>query len=802
MRRFALSLAALLTGVIIVWLAVLALDITVRLDILRDPIETAASRALARQVRVLGPIELRPTLGPTIVLHDLRVADPGGREDSGLLLADRVEAKLGLIDFLGGRPYITRLLIQNASINLQTRVDGTRNWRTADFRAAASLAPSVGAPATRMTAIRQRELKELSLHNIVLSYRDDRTSQHYQFKLDEVSGNAMSGQPLDLLIHGNFRQYACVVHLSGGNLSNLLSSPANWPLEITMDMGDTHLALNGTLDASQPDQGPVLDFELHGGRPPAAGESVMHGRLAASNSGLELTVMEAGYGHTTLQGRVSVHLDASRPHISAELQFPVLDAVLLSGTGTSPGHPAEGSPTGRLADLPGWLNTVDLDAAITIREFVHSPIDIRDTNMKLTLQDGRLSAPLNTLIADVPFHGEISINRQRGGQAQKLTLDAGNAGAEKLVENLTGLEGIRGKFKRIEFRAATRDTGTGDFLNGFDIGLKVTGATLSYGNFAGGRPVGLALDDLALTTPRGKELSMTAHGSLLNEPFAIEFSAGVPGNLPRREEWPVNLSATGSGATLGIDGMLSDARGDSQARLNLHVSGERLGDLANWFGVSPCAEMPYTVRGQLIISENLGRLQFLQVRLGKTQLDGDLDWSVDEKTPLLHALMHFDALDPDDLDGLTPVVRSGGNDDAEKGIVIDMPVLPRPVELRNADIKLAIEHILIKPVDFTDVSLSSRIRGGRLMRSPFHARIGTSSFTGYLDPSGAATDVVFNFEGNDKDSGNRLNDLFSTAVRWAGSAAVVPLQWLLKHELSARGTGDCSARTRRTPNHP
>ncbi len=156
-----------------------------------------------------------------------------------------MEARLGLIDLLRGSPYITRLLIQDASINLQIRGDGTRNWHTADIQTAVDLAPTVGPPATRTLAIRQRELKDLSLHNIVLSYRDDRTSQHYQLKHDEVSGNAMPGQPLDLLIHGSIRQQACVAHLSGGNLSELLAYPANWPLEITMDMGSAHLALNG-----------------------------------------------------------------------------------------------------------------------------------------------------------------------------------------------------------------------------------------------------------------------------------------------------------------------------------------------------------------------------------------------------------------------------------------------------------------------------------------------------------------------------------------------------------------------------
>jgi uncharacterized protein involved in outer membrane biogenesis len=801
-RRITLSFFALLSGFIIVWLMVLALGITVPLDILRDPIETVASHALGREVRVLGPIDARATLGPTIVVHGLRITDPGGQAGIDLLLADRVEARLGLIDLLWGRPYITRLLIQDASINLQTRGDGSRNWRTDTNRAAVDLEPSRGQLKTRTLEIRQRELQAFSLRNIVLSYQDERTGQQYQFKLDEVSGNAMPGRPLDLLIRGGIRQETYVAHLSGGDLSKLLAYSGNWPLHVTMTMAGASLVLNGTLDASQPDQGSALDFELHGERMTTAGESVMRGRLTASNSGLDLTVREARLGQSTFQGRVSARFDATRPHLVAELQAPTFDAALLTGAGASPDHPAGGSSTERSADIPTWLEAVDLDAAITIREFIHSPIDIRNVNMKFTARDGELSAPLNALIADAPFHGELIVNRQIGHHAVKLTLNARNVGAGKLVENLTGLDDIRGKLNRIEFHAAAGDTVAGDLLDGFDIGLNITGAKFSYGNVPGGRPVGLALDDLAVTIPRGKELSAIAHGSLLNDPFNIEFTGGTLENLLRHEEWPVDLYATGSGATLGINGALAGASGQSQTRMNLALSGERLGDLADWFGVSPCAETPYTARGQLIISGYVRRLQFLQAQLGKTQLDGDLDWSVDEQTPLLHALIHFDALYPDDLDGLMPIVKFGNARGDRKGIAIDMPLLPRRIEIRNADIRLTSEKLLLKPVEITDASLTSQIRRGKLMRSPFHAHIGGTRFTGYFEPSGAATDVVFEIDGNDKDSGSLLNNLFSTTVRWAGSAAVIPLQWLFKRELSAKSADDCRARIDNTPNHP
>jgi hypothetical protein len=77
-----------------------------------------------------------------------------------------------------------------------------------------------------------------------------------------------------------------------------------------------------------------VEFDLHGERLPAIGESVMRGRLAASDSGLDLTDIIARFGQSALQGRLSARFDATRPRIAAELQVSALDAALLSATGS------------------------------------------------------------------------------------------------------------------------------------------------------------------------------------------------------------------------------------------------------------------------------------------------------------------------------------------------------------------------------------------------------------------------------------------------------------------------------------
>jgi uncharacterized protein involved in outer membrane biogenesis len=109
----------MLAGVFISWLVVLGLGISIPLDGFRDPIETALSRALGREVHIDGGLVLRPTMGATIVAHDVRIASPAGQGD--LLRAGRVVVRLAPVALLRGSPRSRRLLIEDASIDLDTR---------------------------------------------------------------------------------------------------------------------------------------------------------------------------------------------------------------------------------------------------------------------------------------------------------------------------------------------------------------------------------------------------------------------------------------------------------------------------------------------------------------------------------------------------------------------------------------------------------------------------------------------------------------------------------------------------------
>jgi len=720
--QIAMVCGALLAGIFISWLVVLGLGISIPLDSFRNQIETAASRALGSEVHIDGALALRPTLSPTVVAHDVHIASPTGQDD--LFQAGRVAVRLAPLALLRGELHGVQLLIEDACIELDSRGAIADSTDAAEAADAGMYARLLSTSARLLT--QQSELQELVLHRVILNYRDESAPQPYSIKLDEVGVQIQPGQPLELTLGGNFQQQPYAIDLTGGQLEELLKPTGPWPLRAEVRIADTRTLLTGTLEVSR--QGLAVPFEMQLDWP------------------ADFSRFAAHLGPAPLAGQVSLLADKGRPVVTGELQLPLLDTLLQFGAGAGPAS-----------------DTVDQSAS----------------NGEVQT-DRPFRLPLTVRIADVPFLGQLMVAGADAGSGIELALSATDA---RLGEQLAALTGIRGHFQHLGLQASVSGDGEASFVNRLALALQVSGAELSYGNAAGEQPVDVALDELAVTLPAGEAVTMRARGILLDELFSVEFTAGGLEALLLEETWPVTLSVTGSGAVLDISGPLAVVPANTISRLHVGLYGERIGDLAAWLGVSPCAEGAYKLRGQLILAEDIGRLQFLQIQTDGTRLNGELDWSGDDQIALLHAVLHFEELDPADIDALMPLVSRGPDDDAARGVAINMPVLPRRVEIINADVDLTIAHIPLKLVNITDASLSARLREGQLQRSPFNVQIGETRFQGYLDPEPMQTTVVFENEKNDK--------LLGKILHWVGHGAVVPLRWIFKKKLSAGGVANC-----------
>ncbi len=262
------------------------------------------------------------------------------------------------------------------------------------------------------------------------------------------------------------------------------------------------------------------------------------------------------------------------------------------------------------------------------------------------------------------------------------------------------------------------------------------------------------LEELAGEAQADHPMRFQAHGTLQNLPYTISFTGGpVVQLLATQELWPIDLSARGAGARLTVRGELSAGTGEAASTLEFQLSGQRIGDLAAWLGVSSLAKSAYRVSGQLALIPGGWRLKPLELELGRTRLEGELGQTGLDQTPLTIAKLQFDAIDPKELgailgagNGTNPEPSAAGEPKEKKaGLTLDAPILPTQVIIADADIDLGIKRIFLPTIDIRDVLLSSRFREGRVERSPFQALVAETLFKGDLDIDLRGAEPLLNF---------------------------------------------------------
>jgi len=414
---------------------------------------------------------------------------------------------------------------------------------------------------------------------------------------------------------------------------------------------------------------------------------------------------------------------------------------------------------------------------------------VRDASVALRVQDGAVTIPVGINIAGVMLHGNLLSEAQGELPGARLVLSAAQVDAAGPAAALSGYRGMRGQVGKVEVHAVVAAV-PGDGGIALAAELYLDDAEFSYGNLPGQRSVAVVVDRLRVHVPEASAVTASLQGRLRDIPVDLTLSGGMLNDLLQGREWPVTLAATGAGARLAVQGEVVVGSGNQRTRLNAELSGNRLGSLAPWLGVSPCAETAYRIRGQFIMSRNTGRLQFVQGQLGNTRLNADLDWSRDEEVPVIHAVVQFDEVVPGDLKGALRFVSLEGPAAETGGLTLEIPVLPASLQIRNADIRLNIAHIDAGLVNISNLKLVSAIQDARLQSSPFAVDIGDTRYEGYLEPSQGHTGMVWSVAESDAVADSLLNRLFSNALQWAGNAGRIPLRSLFSNMLEA---GDCEA---------
>ncbi len=144
MRRAVLTIlgvAAAITALILVVAAIAVATVDPRA--LVAPVLARIKAVTGRELTIAGPVELKLSLAPKIVVGGVRFANAKWASTPDMLQAKRIEARIALLPLLHRRFDVVELALVDPVIALETDANGRGNW---EFGAARQ-APA-GAPAT------------------------------------------------------------------------------------------------------------------------------------------------------------------------------------------------------------------------------------------------------------------------------------------------------------------------------------------------------------------------------------------------------------------------------------------------------------------------------------------------------------------------------------------------------------------------------------------------------------------------------------------------------------------------------
>ncbi|HTS55038.1 MAG TPA: AsmA family protein, partial [Burkholderiales bacterium] len=731
---------------------VISLGISISAGHWRGPIAQAVTQALGRQVTLEGPLALIPTLRPTLTVGGVGVANPPGFSGPEFAHLGTAHIRLELLPLLRNEIRIVDVEAEDVRIRLEQTADGRANW---DFSSPPSV-PEQPQPATAAgNPVRLEAVSSIVFRRINVEYSTGGRSRY--FALDEMVGEGAAGKPISVTLRGAVeKSFPYTIRISGGPVSGLNSSDKPWPFTLHLEFAGTALELSGSI--KDPLGNPAADITFGLGtqnlaelqrllqtKLPPVGATGLSAQVQWDSNRLRISAINGVMGESTLQGELGLDLTTTQPRLTGELTLPVLDLRPFLGDDSEPAKPAApAQPTDLAKSVSEAQKTfaglekesyslkemglLDADLTLKVGKWIGVPGDVRESQLRVVITKGRLKAPMQTSVADVPLAGEIDVDTTADVPDFLLWLGAERSKLGRLAQVFAGVRGVEGELGRLKLRLKGRGDNLGAIVRTLDVRVDAAQARLSYGNVAGSKPVEFRLDVLEVAIPAGRRLSGRAGGSLLNEPFSARFSGGDLPTLTHQLRWPLEFEASATGATLRLDGVLAAPEAERGAELHFRLSAAKAGDVARWLGLAHDASGVVTIDGQIRVESDEWRLSPFTARLGNTTMSAELARVGITRQPLVQARVTVEDLDVEELERMLPPP----DPNAPTTATIDLPILPQGISLFDADIDVQVRRVDMHPAPVSDVSFSGRIRDGRMWPSPFSAKLAGALFSGAM----------------------------------------------------------------------
>ena len=740
---------ALRAGMVVIFclLYVLFVGIEFNASPLRETITNVFSNSVGRNVRFDGPLQLEISARPKLRVGGVHIANLSDFAGSEFASLGEARLSLNLWPLFRGQLQIEELSGSNVHIRLQHRDNGSNNWafqlskpRQEGMRATEEGAPASSNDLGHMLTV--LDIKRVTLENLGIEYIGDNTKSHF-FDLHSLTAQLPTGKPLTLALNGTVEKtFPYKLDFTGGAIEDFARTDKPWPIDLKLALLSTRLYLNGSVSGAGGEINfglgteNLLDFErLFQAKLPDVGVVGIAGALTYGAGKMELNHLDGVMGKTTFNGMLGLDYAGVRPRITGSLKVPTLDLrPFLEG---KPGEKTE--PPQSIAELYRELskatfslkelNSADSDVALRVGSWLNLPGNVHDAMLQVKINKGHLDVPIQATVAGVTISGLAGADATTTPARFKLGLGTHDSNLGGLAELLVGVKGIKGEMGRFDLRIAAEGDRGNELMKSLDVRLNVERGKLTYGNNEGERPVAFSLEKFAVVLPPGKPLQGEARGFLLDQPFAalLHGSALEPMMLEARA--PIDFSIRSGSVHAHIFGVLQPLDEKFGPEITFELSAPRSGDVASWFGFKSGTDAAILLKGKASMNSREWQLADFSFQLGRSSLSADMVCTEIEGKPLLKMRLSGERVDVGELELLLPQ----SNQSASSGSVLDIPILPKGIDLADADIEVLVKRFVgSSAFEVSDLSFDGRIREGVMHASPFALNVAGASFSGAI----------------------------------------------------------------------
>ncbi len=433
---------------------------------LHDTIVDAVNDRTGRTVEIHGDIDVRLSMTPVITIDGIVLSNAEWASADEMLRLKRLRVSIRLWELLRGRVVLPLLELEQPILNLEKNSEGDVNWQFDP-----GLIAEAAVPETRseFPVIGKLQIREGLMH-----YQDATSALDFEGEITTVAGHGGDvDDAIELTASGRLQERPFKLELRAGSLLDLRDEDQLYPVQLTLSVADTKIAIDGTidrplqlrgLDLTVNAQGPDLSrlYELTGAILPGTPPYKISGQLVHRDDLWQIESLHGEIGDSDIAGDFALDTGSERYRISANLHserldFDDLGPLIGAPPSTGPGEtiseeqqavakkmrrkgkviPDEAFNLDRLRDA-------DADVRFSAREVLAPNIPLEGLDFELTLQDGVMTIePLHLAIAGGAIAGSVILDatQKEINWQYDLALDALKIG--KLAD-VAGAEDIAG----------------------------------------------------------------------------------------------------------------------------------------------------------------------------------------------------------------------------------------------------------------------------------------------------------------------------------------------------------------------